>query len=132
VLEHIYRLKKRRSLRLGSLRETTSYKNNESVMPFLSAKPLTEDPMGLSRLKAVIATDPGYQERARNVAEAASERPPAQDLPAAEAACPAEAPCAVLTTPVFTPPDPSLGGPALGDLASLASTTRSDVAPARI
>lgn len=37
-------------------------------MPFLSAKSLTEDPKGLSRLKAVIATDPGYEARAREAA----------------------------------------------------------------
>lgn len=37
-------------------------------MSFLSAKPLTEDPEGLSRLKAVIATDPGYEARAREAA----------------------------------------------------------------
>jgi hypothetical protein len=37
-------------------------------MPFLSAKPLTEDPEGLSRLKSVIASDPGYEARAREAA----------------------------------------------------------------
>ena len=39
-------------------------------MPFLSAQPLTDDPKGLSRLKAVIATDPGYETRAQHAADA--------------------------------------------------------------
>jgi hypothetical protein len=37
-------------------------------MPVLSAEPLTADPEGCCRLKAVIATDPGYGERARDAA----------------------------------------------------------------
>ncbi|MFO1151481.1 MAG: hypothetical protein U1E62_24165 [Alsobacter sp.] len=38
-------------------------------MPVLSAEPLTSDVEGCCRLKAVIATDPGYGERARKVSE---------------------------------------------------------------
>ena len=38
-------------------------------MPFLGAQALTDDPKGLSRLKAVIATDPGYEMRAQHAAD---------------------------------------------------------------
>jgi hypothetical protein len=53
-------------------------------MPFLSAKPLTDDPKGLSRLKAVISTDPGYDARARHAAEAVPSGSSADVQPQAE------------------------------------------------
>ena len=57
-------------------------------MPVLSAEPLTADPEGCCRLKAVIATDPGYGERARKAAEHGAGHVPHARLPAArEPAC---------------------------------------------
>ena len=56
-------------------------------MPFLSAQPLTEDPKGLSRLKAVIATDPGYEMRAQHAAEGLPMPGPADAGPTASGSC---------------------------------------------
>jgi len=56
-------------------------------MPFLSAQTLTEDPKGLSRLKAVIATDPGYEMRAQHAAEALPTPGSANAGPSVTASC---------------------------------------------
>jgi hypothetical protein len=44
-------------------------RSEANAMPVLSAEPLTADAEGCCRLKAVIATDPGYGERARKASE---------------------------------------------------------------
>src|SRR4051812_28675660 len=56
-------------------------------MPFLSAQTLTEDPKGMSRLKAVIATDPGYEMRAQHVAESLPTPGPVDASPTASMSC---------------------------------------------
>jgi hypothetical protein len=63
-------------------------------MPVLTAEPLTTDVEGCCRLKAVIATDPGYGERARKAAEHGTTTGPHAGLREQK-----EPACALLTVP---------------------------------
>ena len=97
-------------------------------MPFLSAKPLTDDPKGLSRLKAVISTDPGYDARAKHAAEAlsssASDGTPAPIEPGRQKATPCEP---LSATGVE---QPSQGLTRLGNLVGMGSLTAATSAAA--